>query len=341
MGRAGLWAGLIALSTVALLVRVAPAPAAEPPAVAFERAAGEMKITVGGSPLGTYVFRDDVIGRPYFAHLRAPGGVQATRTHPPVEGQDATDHATFHPGLWLAFGDLSGADDWRNRARVEHVRFVEEPKASAGRGSFVVENRYLPATGAGGSPLCREVCSYAILVRPAGYLLICDSTFRSDTADFYFGDQEEMGFGVRVASPLAVVKGGKIRNSDGLVNEPQVWGKAADWCDYSGSLGGKRVGITLMPDPHNFRRSWFHARDYGLLVANPFGRNAMTSGAPSRVLVKRGETLRLRFGVLLHTSAQDEPLDLAVAYRDFLAQLPPEAARPREPAQSHRAFPAH
>src|SRR5439155_12689016 len=114
----------------------------------------------------------------------------------------------------------------------------------------------------------------------------------------------------RMATGLTVTDGGVITNSDGLTNEKQVWGKQADWCDYS----AKGVGIMLMPDPRSFRRSWFHARDYGLLVANPFGRQAFTNGEPSRVVVKRGETLTLRFGVLVH----DGNLDRHAAYQDFL-----------------------
>ena len=66
--------------------------------------------------------------RPYFCNVHAPGGIQVTRNHPPVAGQDATDHDTMHPGLWLAFGDINGQDFWRNKGRIEHVRFTEPPK---------------------------------------------------------------------------------------------------------------------------------------------------------------------------------------------------------------------
>lgn len=101
--------------------------------------------------------------------------------------------------------------------------------------------------------------------------------------------------------------------------------KAFDWCDYSGLLGDRRAGVTLMPDPANFRPSWFHSRDYGLMVANTFGRQAMKQGNVSRVEVKKGETLRLRFGVLLHSATADQNADLAAAYRDFLSLLPKPA----------------
>ena len=134
----------------------------------------------------------------------------------------------------------------------------------------------------GDRTICEEVCRLRFEPRPGAYLISWDSRF-SGPEEFYFGDQEEMGLGFRVATPMAVKNGGRIVNSDGLVNEPQVWGKQADWCEYSGTIDGHAVGLLLMPAPANFRRSWFHARDYGVLVANPFGENAFTKGPKSRV----------------------------------------------------------
>jgi hypothetical protein len=60
-----------------------------------------------------------------------------------------------------------------------------------------------------------------------------------------------------------------------------------------------------MPDPENFRPSWFHIRNSGLMAANPFGRNAFTGGEKSRITIRPGEELRLRFGVLFHTGEID------------------------------------
>jgi len=59
---------------------------------------------------------------PYFANVYSPEGTKVTRNHPPREG-DAADHLTMHPGIWLAFGELSSQDYWRNKARIEHRRF--------------------------------------------------------------------------------------------------------------------------------------------------------------------------------------------------------------------------
>ncbi len=303
-------------ATVALGLLVALAAARADETVSFALGSHSVQISVAGRPFATYVFRDEKIPRPYLAHVRAHSGTQVTRNHPPIEGTDATDHDTFHPGIWLAFGDLSGADFWRNKATVKHVEFVEKPIARRDGGHFAVKNRYV----SGDKVICDEICRITIRVRPAGYLILWDSKFTGPD-DFYFGDQEEFGLGVRVATPLAVKNGGRMTNSDGLENEKQIWGKQADWCDYSGTIDGQPLGVLLVPHPRNFRRSWFHARDYGFLAANPFGRNAFTGGAKSKVTVRKGQSLCLRYAVLIHSG----PINLQAAYRDALSAL--EAAR--------------
>lgn len=296
--------------------------------IRFQLHPGRVIIKYAQQPLATYVFQDSKTPRPYFAHVFAPNGKQVTRHHPPRPGQDATDHATFHPGIWMAFGDINGQDYWRLKARVEHAEFISAPANKSGQASFSVRNRYWDE--AGKQIVCIEVAKYTFQAlrsddspqMPTGFLLRWDSTFSSSTGDFSFGDQEEMGLGIRVATPIAVTQGGQIRNRDGRINEKQVWGKMSAWCDYSGLVGDHRIGMTLMPDPANFRRCWYHARDYGFCAANPFGRNAFTRGEKSKVTVASGTSLKLRFGILLHTQPKNEPRrDLNLAYRFYLGQL--------------------
>lgn len=310
--------GIVGLAVVVAIVAIpVTASGIGEAEIAFHSApeGGRVRITLAGRPVATYVYRDDHISRPYFCDLHAPGGGQVSRHHPPIEGKDPTDHATFHPGAWLAFGDLSGADNWRNRARVEHERFAEGPLGGHGLGTFTVVNRYLAADGA---VICRETCRYTIQSRRFGTLLTIASEFTSETGDFSFGDQEEMGLGIRMATDLSVKNGGRLRNSAGQEGERRVWGEPAEWCDSSGEVDGRRIGVLLMSDPRNFRPSWFHARDYGLLVANPFGRAAFGKGEPSRVRVVRGERFRLGFGVLLHEAPAGQSIPLEDAYQDYL-----------------------
>jgi hypothetical protein len=121
------WLGVL-LAISATLSR-----ADDQPMVAFENKSNSLPITIGGKLFATYVFDDGPTTRPFFKHIHAPDGSQVTRNHPPDPQKDLTDHATFHPGLWLAFGDLNGADFWRNKDRVRHVAFVDGPRKGPGR----------------------------------------------------------------------------------------------------------------------------------------------------------------------------------------------------------------
>jgi hypothetical protein len=317
----------LAAALVGLAALVSGAYAQDSSAVAFREEPGKVAITIGARPFATYFYEDETITRPFFAHVHAPGGLQVSRNHPPVEGQDLVDHGTFHPGIWMAFGDISGSDCWRLAAPVKHAGFVEKPAGGDGRGGFVVRNSYRDQKQPD-KELCSEVCKFDVRVVPAGHLLLWDSTFSSDD-EFYFGDQEEMGLGFRVATPLRAeteskdapdlpAGQGRILDSEGRENEKEIWGNSADWCDYSGPFEGQRVGMTIFCHPKNFRPSWFHARDYGLLEANPFGRAAFGKGEPSKVTIKPGDQMRLRYGVLVHGSPADDELDLDAAYKAYL-----------------------
>ena len=256
--------------------------------VLLEKSKDRVEIKVDGAAVGVYVFDDPVIRRPYLANLRVPGGPQVTRNHPPRD-KDATDHATMHPGIWMSFGDLGGADFWRSRGKVEPVSVEIEPTAIAARYRYTDGDRLI----------CEERSRVTLLRRPKGLLIVVDSAFSAERT-FAFGDQEEMGFGIRLATPLAVKAGGRMEDGAGRKNEKEIWGKTADWVSLTGTIDGKPAGVLVVPDPANFRPSWMHARDYGLLVANPFGRKAFTKGDASRVEVKPGETFRLRYAALLH-----------------------------------------
>ncbi len=259
-------------------------------------------------PVAEFVFRDPRILRPHLANVRAPDGTQVTRSHPPVPGTDATDHDTMHPGLWLAFGDISGVDFWRNKGRMEHVGFVDPPALREGRMGFTTESRLITPDG---KPLCQLVTRLGFRALTNAWRIDWEATFRSDTGDFTFGDQEEMGFGARVATAITEKNGGVVTSSSGLRGAARTWGQEAAWCDYSGLVGGKPVGITLVPAAGNFRGSWWHNRDYGVFVANPFGRAAMKQGHPSVVTVRRGQDFRLRFTAFVHSGEGYRPEEAA------------------------------
>lgn len=267
----------------------------------IQRKEDRLILSDGDGVIGEYVFRDPKILRPYFAGLRSVSGFQVTRHHPPRPGVDAVDHDTMHPGLWLGLGDFTGSDFWRNRGEWRHVKFAEEPRVENGEIRFATISEMRNEQGEVLGSLMTRI---RVLSRSGQRMIVWTAEFSSEGRELVFGDQEEMGFGARVATPLTEKSGGRIVSSAGRSGAAATWGQAADWCDYSGTQGLLRPGITLLAAPANFRGSWWHNRDYGVFVANPFGREAMKQGDRSEVRVPRGEVFRVEFAAVLHDAAE-------------------------------------
>ena len=289
------------------------------PVVSFKQEPGKLLIIIDKKPFATYVYEDSVTTRPYFENVMTPCGIQATRNHPLLPG-DPKDHSSWHPGIWMSFGDLNGIDYWRLKGRVEHELFTSQPKGGPGKGTFAVRNYYMSKDGK--DRLVAELVKYSIIANASGYLLVSNSTYSSDKADFSFGDQEEMGLGIRLNTKITVQYGdGHITNAEGQKDEDETWGKASKWIDYSGVVEDKHVGMAILQDPSNFRLGWFHSRNYGYVAANPFGREAMKQGEKSKITVKKGDSLSLGFGVWVYCSPADEKMDINHAYQDYLDVL--------------------
>lgn len=294
-----------------------------PPSFQVECDVGRLKFSLADTPLATYVYRDDGLSRPYWAHVCARDGRPVTRRHPPDPAVDDTDHGTpgeyFHPGIWLAFSDRDGADDWRLKVPVTHGGFVDPPQVAPEEVTFTVRNRYA-GQGADARGACVEQCRYTLRAHTQGWFLVSDSLFAAERA-VVFGDAEEMGWGVRVATPLAVRHGGRLVDALGRKNEAEIWGRASDWCDASGVVDGGRLGVLVLPDPANFRPCRFHARDYGLCAANPFGQRVFGATETSGVMVAPGRPLRLRCGFFIYSEARGGPVEPAEIHAEFCRQL--------------------
>jgi hypothetical protein len=92
-------------------------------------------------------------------------------------------------------------------------------------------------------------------------------------------------------------------NSECAVGEKAIWGKRADWVDFSGNVAGEEVGIAIFDNPGNLRHpTYWHARGYGLLAANPFGLREFTHDRhqDGSIVIQPGGSVTLRYRVFIH-----------------------------------------
>ena len=121
---------------------------------------------------------------------------------------------------------------------------------------------------------CTDTRTIRLSVQDGARVVDYAVTLHASEGPFTFGVNEEGMMAIRTHPELrlegSVAKGHAI-NSEGDRDKP-VWGKRAKWVDYWGPVDGKVVGVAILDHPSNPNHpTWWHARYYGLVAANPFG----------------------------------------------------------------------
>ncbi|MFQ6096210.1 MAG: PmoA family protein, partial [Armatimonadota bacterium] len=263
---------------------------------------GSVEIRIGGQPLGTYRCGQDQ-PRPYVWPLIGPTGKPITRAYPmekDVPGE-TTDHV-HHRSFWFAFGAVNGVDFWgeaKHCGRIVHRRF-EALESGPVMGRIRTSNDWI---GPDGEKIIEDVRELRVYNTTDPRVMDFEITVIASEGPVVLGDTKEGMMAFRVASSMDVKRGGRIENSRGGVNEPQTWGKRAEWCDYSGSVEGETVGIAILDHPDNFRHpTYWMVRNYGLFAANPFGVRIFT-GDQTRDgshTIPAGERLTFKYRIYLH-----------------------------------------
>ncbi len=304
--RAAVAAVAVAVSCVAAGVRGGE--------VRLERRADRIDVSIDGRPFTSYVFRGH--RKPILFPVHGPGGESLTRSWPIVA--DVTGEAHDHPhheSLWFTHGRVNGIDFWtsspqaanadrRADNRIEHVA-IDTAEGGAD-GLIEARSRWVRADDTVVcSDITRIVCAGDATSRTIDYTI----TIRADHGAVTLGDTKEGTMALRVATPLQLWDldgsrgaAGTCLNSEGL-RDADVWGKPARWVGVSGPMGGRSVGVAMLDHPRNLRHpTHWHARDYGLLAANPFGLHDFTGAAAGTgdYTIPAGGSLTLRYLFVFH-----------------------------------------
>ncbi|MEX0679258.1 MAG: PmoA family protein [Pirellulales bacterium] len=301
------------VSFTILCAALRPAAAAE---VTAEKTHEGVAIKVDGQPFAEYLVKSG--SKPVLWPIIGPTGKRMTRNWPletGVAGETDRDHP-HQRSLWFSHGDVGGVDFWsEGQGRIEHREFV---KIASGQPSEIVtRNDWLSPDGS--KLICQDERTFTFGARADSRFVDVAIDIKATAGPVVFGDTKEGSFGVRVASSMRVAakKGGKIVNSEGQTDDA-AWGKPAAWVDYHGPVDGETLGIAILNHPTSFRfPTHWHVRTYGLFAANPFGLAAFTGGkSKGEYTLAEGETLKLRYRVLLHKGDEKEGR-VAEAFAEF------------------------
>ena len=245
---------------------------------------------------------------PYLYPLTSPSGANICR-HWPMEDDAPTedkDHP-HHRGLWLSHGDVNGYDFWAGMVGKKDAVIRAHSLTTQKAGSSATITAGLKWLG-DGKELLGENRSHTFS-RPDPKTLRIDinSTIVALADEITFGDTKEGTFAIRTDRTLRRMgKEAKatLTNSNGETNL-EAWGKRAKWAAYSGpDEKGQAVVVAILDDPLSFRHpTHWHARDYGLLAANPFGIHdfeKMKDKTIGNLVLHKGDVLLLNYTVIIH-----------------------------------------
>lgn len=298
---------ITALATVCCLLGASfTATAEEAPSISVKKAGDLHQVFIGDELFVGYNTKNTA--KPFLYPIIGPTGANMTRHYPMKKGVagESDDHP-HHTSLWFAHGGVNGVDLWHGKGKVvENVLSVtpDEPKPKTG---IIASDIWLKKDR---SAMADVVTVYQFEVLGDGSRVIdyITSIKPGEGVDqLVFADTKEGTMAIRLAPQLRLkgaVATGKAVNSEGH-KDKAVWGKRAKWVAYWGQIDGKTCGVAIFDHPENLRHpTWWHARDYGLVAANPFGMSDFERGKHKR-------------GAGSHTVAKDDTLNFSYRFVFF------------------------
>jgi hypothetical protein len=299
--------------------------------VKLTRADDRVRVEIGGQLFTEYIVKGGPV--PYLYPVLAPDGTPLTRNFPmkKVEGEEE-DH-THHRSLWFTHGAVNGVDFWQDvPKRGFIVNESVETAMEKGVGVIRSRNRW---EGPDKALHCTDETTIRFHATPEGARMIDYEVTIKAPADkpVVMGDTKEGSMAVRVAQWLtpphrfknadSVGSTGTLVNAAGVKNN-DVWSKQSTWIDNYGTKDGKVYGIAMFDHPKNPRHpTWWHARTYGLLAANPFGQRDFEAAAKhppgkGELTIPAGGSVTFRWRVVAHMG-DDQAARIADLYQAYAA----------------------
>ena len=275
-----------------------------------------IEVEIGGKPFTTYNF-DPIISKAFLEPLRDANGVVVTRTLavgnqiPP--GHDKDPFIEPHQrAMYFAHGDIDGYSFWGEEAFKQYygnstesaygrMVFRKLDEIRGGANSGVIRATF-DLEGPDKKVFAEETQEYKFSGDNNSRVIDCEFIIKAGKDPVRFGDTKEGTFAIRLAPNLDAPAGNMV-SSEGGVGEKQVWGKSANWVNVDGAIDGQKLGVAIFDAPDSFRHpTYWMARGYGLLAANPFGLSFFYGDHQhdGSYTLPAAESIRFRYRVFIH-----------------------------------------
>ena len=244
--------------------------------------------------------------KPILYPIYAPGQIAMTRDWPMKDGTEgeSRDHP-HHKSMWISH-EISGIDFWSEKGGTVKTESIEKDFVGNPTNVFRATSAWIRKSDS--KTILTDQTTYWFGGDQTSRWINCQIDYRATHGDFEFDDTKEGLFAIRThpdlrltAKPKSGVEQvfGNATNSEGVTGK-NVWGKQAKWLLYYGLVDGQAASIAMYDHPNNLRHpTTWHARDYGLVTANPFGLHHFLGAKKGSGVfkVKSGDNLELRYRV--------------------------------------------
>jgi len=245
-------------------------------------------VTVGGKLFTSYKFASTQ-KYPYFWPVNGPASGKSITT-------ETSQPYPHHHSLFFGCDRVNGGNYWQQDN--ERGQIVSQgPKLIKDSGNNVIFTDKCLWQQPGEKPIILDRRRVIITALNEAIRFIDFEIGLEALTDIHILKSNHALFSARVVPELSVNSGGTLVNAEGKTGEKETWGVPSPWCDYSGTRHGITEGIAILQHPHNrwYPAKWF-TRDYGFFSPTPM--NWLKDG---RLDMAKGETIRLRYRVVIHT----------------------------------------
>lgn len=275
-----------------------------------------IQVTIGNKPFTVYYFAPRT-AKAYLQPLRDANGIAVTRGFPigdtiPAAHRQDRSLEPHQRDMYFGHGKINGYDFWAERVFLKYYgkgypdnfgrmvfRKIDEMRSGPASGTI---RATFDLEGPDRTPFARETQEFTFQGNKESRTIDARIVIDANRGPVTFGDTKEGSFALRLAPELDA-PAGKMVDSNGRHGEAQIWGKRANWVDVDGVIDGQSLGVAIMDSPKSFRHpTYWHARGYGLLAANPFGLSYFLHDSKQNgsYTVPAGQSIDFQYRVLIH-----------------------------------------
>jgi hypothetical protein len=308
-----------------------------------------INVLTGGKLFTSFRWPVDVY-KPILYPVYTSAGTEVTRGFPLSPRPGERDDHMHQVGIWFTYGNVNGIDFWGNGYRgfkepdggvIKHID-VDTTIEGDGEGVLISGESWIIPSG---DELIAEKTQYHFIAFDSLRIIERITTLTTGDSTVFFKDTKEGMFGIRVARQLELPTSemitvidssgnpseekipastgvtGNYHSSEGIQGK-QVWGTRARWMALDGKIGDEKVTIAIFDHPDNpgFPTYW-HAREYGLFAANPFGATDFTSGKEiSGFSIPAHLSVTFRYSVIINSGSWLPDNNINSLYEQFVAK---------------------